>query len=509
MWLRIADRSVPSTSAFNLNKSHENIQSLYGEGVLDSDPITLFDMRAVDYGTDHNGTGIIVRVDPTSGKLTAVVLTNRYGTLIRTPVDLDLEGPGIVRNRWVHLIVTCAPLPVRMLRKAESEMTVYIDGIKAAHAGIPSHSGTNVTNVQALFNTAPQDCRLGVSFQMGNFLLLRHVVRTPQALLLYAIGPNLCGFNLDNISLGSMLRQVATYSAQASADANLSPLILSLLKDKHSLEELGKKIVCFVRPRDGWVFQERCRAPTPVSRDDINMNLAQFNDGISAFRTPQNETPRSLGRDNTRVGGTQKGPSGQPPLLSFPVLVGQSAMIATACEPVQGNLKPPARVCHRRGLSEAVHDVGGVHILLYLLASVLPVERDQANVLRALFGLVRNSPSNEQSLKNNEGYLLLNNYLRSDRCMMGNNIVEVLLEAAISDPQPPFEQKIDVSKWVSRDTCMHSCVCAPLDCIAHVPTNLSIYDFGSLFMQNVMRSLIIVHNLAVLFSWPVSSFRVL
>ena len=459
MWLRIADRKVTTVSSMNVDRPSETVGSsyVYVEGLQNPSAITLFDMRADGQQADHNGAGIIVRVEPASGKVSAVILTSRHGTLNRTPVDLAMDGPGIQPNRWTHLAVTCAPLPARMLRKAESEMTVYIDGIKAAHTGIPSFGASSTTNVRALFNTAPQDCRPDVSFQMGNFFLLRHVVSTPQALLLYAIGPNLGGFNLDNVSLGSMLRQAAAHSAKSGEGADLSPLLLSLLKDKHSLDELGKKIVCFVRPRDGWVFQERCRAPTPVSKDDIDMNLAQFSSGNSAFRSPHAETLRSLGRDNTRVSGARKGPSGQPPLLSFPVLVGQSAITATSCEPVQGNLKPPARVCHRRGLSEAVHDVGGVHILLYLLASVMPVERNQANVLRALFGLVRNSPSNSQSLKNNEGYLLLNNYLRSERCMMGSKIIEVLLEAAVTDPQQP-ESKIDVSRWgviINVDLFMH------------------------------------------------------
>ena len=75
-WFRLADRHASADSSMNsstssslLNTSRDsNTASLLEEGVLDSDQITLFELRSVDAGPDLDGAGLSARIDPLSGQ---------------------------------------------------------------------------------------------------------------------------------------------------------------------------------------------------------------------------------------------------------------------------------------------------------------------------------------------------------------------------------------------------------------------------------------------------------
>ena len=474
-WFRIADRMAGTAGR--------------QDGAKDRESITIVDVRGIGNG-GKDEPGFTVKVDPTTGRVEVTLIGTRASKGEQI-FRLAAGGSGIEVNQWIHLVVTHAPGPAMFLRSPKANLTLYIDGIKREKVSAPCFNGSSSRNVRSIFNAGTGGRRGSSSLQMGNYHLLRHVISTAEALVMYASGPNISSFH-NNLPLSPLLARVSKFGLETGKEGTgvargkerfpdgrgpLTNLVIDILDAQPSLDELGKKIICFVRPRDGWVFQERLRPSTPANHDvtdwvfqeqslrpmspppspqarngggggggggtprnSNDFGSLSFGSGNAFLETPENRTQRLApqgGYRNTlppRPDRQLQNASGRLKPLSFPRLAKHTATMATGCEAVQGTLFPPAHLCHRRGLSEAVNDVGGMHAFLYLLGSMPPCEHDQAHVLDFIFRLMRHSPENTLSLAENEGYLLLNHFLRSERAVVGYRMVDVLLREAISDP---------------------------------------------------------------------------
>jgi hypothetical protein len=64
-------------------------------------------------------------------------------------------------------------------------------------------------------------------------------------------------------------------------------------------------------------------------------------------------------------------------------------------------------VRERRSLREALFELGGMHVLVYKLATLAPMESEQVAFLQLIFSLIRGSPENAKSLSDREGCVVL------------------------------------------------------------------------------------------------------
>lgn len=169
--------------------------------------------------------------------------------------------------------------------------------------------------------------------------------------------------------------------------------------------------------------------PSPLSRRTSSPQLQR-----------QRSTPSSP-FPPTRMGSRQSTPAGQTSAKSSSGNAQRSPSATDGASPSVGlfgevptTVQWPVVCCQQRGLREAMFELGGMHVLLYKLGTVGPTVHEQTQLLEFIFLLTQHSPENASSMRASEGYLLLNSFLKSERCVMASSMVRVLLHGAVHDP---------------------------------------------------------------------------
>ena len=387
--------------------------------------LTLFKLRAARDGDELDDVGITASLDRSTGYITIHLGCNRQSGVIHTLSEMTCFK--FQPNSWYHVVVTHTPMPARLLRKAEAELRLYVNGVNWGKAMVPAFGGVR---------HLPVECEIGstqdmvpVKWYLGVFFVLRQSILPAEAYLLYAMGPNLIGFH------GGLQDSIYAECLSSEMIQNLGGYksAFDLVVNGKTIADLSRKLVCYFRPKDCRIFHE------------IGSNFQPAASAASAA-PPTSELPR---RDNLpgafdSHNSEEHSPSGAsaPPQSSpgqntdaAPRIASQKPNTAALCPCTNMVMRWPARMCHRRGLQEAIHELGGMHVLLYKLATAGPTETDQLGILRLIFLLLRFSPENSRSMRDNEGYVMLNTFLTSERCILGANTVSVLLHACVKDTQ--------------------------------------------------------------------------
>lgn len=362
------------------------------ENRMINDALTLCSLRGI---SDRDTTGFAVILDLRTRLLTVDLSMgvgkggSASGTHhTRCEFTKQIFNPG----QWYHVTITHEKKKSnRLFAKSESELRLYSNGICLQTEVTPSFGAAQPCSLQCVLGGAYGDVAL--QWDLGTLSVLRCCVTAAEAFVLHALGPNVKGFryNYTHTILPSHLTSQIIQDLHRTSEARD---VFDLVSLDTSISHLSKMLLCFFRPSDGDLFCENC------GPDGMQSGEGEANGPLASRLT----TPSTSMRAGTPSHRDSR--EGQDTIQSrAPAFVNQNNRGGSAVllRVQSARSTSGVELRDRRGLREALFQLGGMHILLYRLATLCPMESEQVSFLRFFFSMLRGSPENARSLQANEG----------------------------------------------------------------------------------------------------------
>eukprot|EP00051_Salpingoeca_urceolata_P023614 m.403899 g.403899 ORF g.403899 m.403899 type:complete len:3205 (-) comp20124_c0_seq3:182-9796(-) len=300
---------------------------------------------------------------------------------------------------WHYLCVTRGPLG----HSGQDKVAVLFDGVEVEQCPLPAVPRSSGL-LECVLN--PAKCEDWCS---GTLTVLGRTIWTATSFLLYACGPNVNGFPGN--------------TTRASSQSVVTGDMLDRFQAAGEKQDPGELVAAN-------------RSLALLTRDVVLVFRPSLNAAFAGATTTADDQPY-LGRNHQQQ-------------LNH----SYHATVASNCTPVTGSLVGPLRLCRRTSLREAVHDIGGVSVLLYFLAACPAQEAMQAKAMRLLFSSLLFSPQNIEEMQQIDGYNLLARFMQSEHCVLGFDVMDAVLAAVVGSSErrdARVVQNVEVLRCVAME----------------------------------------------------------
>lgn len=357
-------------------------QSAGGDTPTTNETVTLCSLRSV--GDSREGAGVAVILDLRTNVLTLELATTpqKGSTATTTYTRCEFASHQFNPGQWHHITLSCERKKKAglLFGKSESEIKLYANGICRETQLTPSFGNAHSARLQCILGGTYGN--VSVQWDLGNLYVLRCCVTSAEAFVLHALGPNAKGFRYDysHTILTSCLSSRIIQDLHRTFKADKAESVFKLVSSDTSIAHLSKVLLCYFQPSDGGLFCES-------TGDESTGSEAPASTAFSNTPAHARES-----RDSVEFQGT-------PAFVNQHSRAANGALLAR----VVSTRTHGAEQRDRRGLREAMFELGGMQILLYRLATLCPMESEQVAFLQLIFSLLRGSPENARSLHAQEG----------------------------------------------------------------------------------------------------------
>lgn len=325
------------------------------------------------------------------------------------PHTFRLKQWEFAPNEWYHVALTWGPAVESGVRLdsggdggfTQRSLTLLVDG------GLRDTSPADGVELALSFGSYRVNVYAGdpsaLHWQLGNVTVFDMPLSAERVMRIFALGPNVAGFR-DGLESPPEL-----ISEELLAPAKDPLAVLHALTDPLPLSVLEERVVLHLRASDACIFQ--AHRMHEKSLDASTSTGVACTNGVSV---PMDEVTEDASFTTNTISA----------------LAASAAALATGLQLLPRTLSQHMVLCRRQYIWQALQEVGGLSVLLYMLSQAPPIEKYQVTILRLIFAALRFNPALTASMLVLDGYRLLAAFLRSKRCILGHDMLAALLHGA-------------------------------------------------------------------------------
>eukprot|EP00911_Craspedida_sp_UC1_P002704 UC1_evm1s1985 len=371
--------------------------------------------NGMSLGANDSLVALEGRIDSEGGFGLTGVYRSRNGAY---RLSATFPNANVTRGAWHHLVIVHNLAGLSSSGGSVSDSggvsstgtsTLFVDGVSCGKRPLPYPTGEAAAKLQISFNVPPAGGGFFVPpWSMGNLHLVRGPTSAFDALSLYLAGPDRSRLP-DDPRASARRGAVSTAIVEAWTAASTTKENSGWCNPFEAIDTaptstvLNERLLCFFRAADGCIFS----------------HPATHNTSFGATG-PNSETQLPL-RISTPVARRRTFGPPRPAVGTDDTFGGSSNLNSNVSSDIA-----PRQMETRLRVDHVLSGVGGVSVLLYLLARTPPKESCQATSLRLLFRAAHASAVNMRDMYRVEGYRLVHHFLRSSRCVLGATLLETL-----------------------------------------------------------------------------------